>query len=151
MLDVSIQSFDSIRFDNDREAAMYMCVYVCTDENGVRAMFFPVAKQRAIQLKTDMTYAYTLCGHEYVANEDFDKVRCAFWVSSSSLLLDWCCCCCRCCCCRCRRRRRHYCCRFHRVVVVVVVALTLETETFCGLHQTLHSSSSTELPSREAE
>lgn len=21
-----------------------------------------------------MTYAYTLCGHEYVANEDFDKV-----------------------------------------------------------------------------
>ncbi|CAM9849932.1 unnamed protein product, partial [Hapterophycus canaliculatus] len=32
--------------------------------------------QRAIQLDSDMTYAYTLCGHEYVANEDFDKVRC---------------------------------------------------------------------------
>lgn len=30
--------------------------------------------QRAIQLNSDMTYAYTLCGHEYVANEDFDKV-----------------------------------------------------------------------------
>ena len=30
--------------------------------------------QRAIQLDADMTYAYTLCGHEYVVNEDFDKV-----------------------------------------------------------------------------
>lgn len=29
--------------------------------------------QRAIQLDNDYTYAHTLCGHEYVSNEDFDK------------------------------------------------------------------------------
>lgn len=38
--------------------------------------------QRAIQVDGDFTYAYTLCGHEYVANEDFDKVR-VFIVFSS--------------------------------------------------------------------
>lgn len=32
-------------------------------------------QQRAIQVDADMTYAYTLCGHEYVANEDFEKVK----------------------------------------------------------------------------
>eukprot|EP00743_Colponemidia_sp_Colp-15_P008509 GILK01009256.1.p1 GENE.GILK01009256.1~~GILK01009256.1.p1 ORF type:complete len:672 (-),score=137.52 GILK01009256.1:61-2076(-) len=29
--------------------------------------------QRAIQVDPSFTYAYTLCGHEYVANEDLDK------------------------------------------------------------------------------
>ena len=27
---------------------------------------------RAIQLNNNFAYAFTLCGHEYVANEDFD-------------------------------------------------------------------------------
>ena len=29
--------------------------------------------QRALQLDPTFTYVYTLCGHEYFANEDFDK------------------------------------------------------------------------------
>lgn len=29
--------------------------------------------QRALQIDPHFTYAYTLCGHEYFANEDFDK------------------------------------------------------------------------------
>ena len=29
--------------------------------------------QRALQLDPSFTYAYTLAGHEYFANEDFDK------------------------------------------------------------------------------
>ena len=29
--------------------------------------------QRALQLDAALPYAYTLCGHEYFANEDFDK------------------------------------------------------------------------------
>jgi tetratricopeptide (TPR) repeat protein len=29
--------------------------------------------QRALQIDPTFTYAYTLCGHEYFANEDFDK------------------------------------------------------------------------------
>ncbi len=29
--------------------------------------------QRALQLDPALAYAYTLCGHEYFANEDFDK------------------------------------------------------------------------------
>jgi len=29
--------------------------------------------QRALQLDPTLPYAYTLCGHEYFANEDFDK------------------------------------------------------------------------------
>jgi len=29
--------------------------------------------QRALQLDPDFTYAHTLCGHEHLANEDFDK------------------------------------------------------------------------------
>jgi anaphase-promoting complex subunit 3 len=29
--------------------------------------------QRALQIDPNFTYAYTLCGHEYYANEDFDK------------------------------------------------------------------------------
>lgn len=29
--------------------------------------------QRALQLDPNFTYAYTLCGHEYFANEDFEK------------------------------------------------------------------------------
>ena len=28
---------------------------------------------RALQLDATLAYAYTLCGHEYFANEDFDK------------------------------------------------------------------------------
>ena len=31
--------------------------------------------QRAIQIDPSFTYAYTLSGHEYVSNEDFEKVR----------------------------------------------------------------------------
>jgi anaphase-promoting complex subunit 3 len=30
---------------------------------------------RAIQLNTNFAYAHTLCGHEYVANEDFDSAK----------------------------------------------------------------------------
>lgn len=30
--------------------------------------------QRALQLDPTFTYAYTLSGHEYFANEDFEKV-----------------------------------------------------------------------------
>jgi anaphase-promoting complex subunit 3 len=29
--------------------------------------------QRAIQMDPEFTYAHTLCAHEYVANEDFEK------------------------------------------------------------------------------
>ena len=29
--------------------------------------------QRALQLEPTFTYAYTLAGHEYFANEDFDQ------------------------------------------------------------------------------
>jgi anaphase-promoting complex subunit 3 len=29
--------------------------------------------QRALQIDPNFTYAYTLCGHEYYANEDFEK------------------------------------------------------------------------------
>lgn len=29
--------------------------------------------QRALQIDPNFTYAYTLCGHEYFANEDFEK------------------------------------------------------------------------------
>jgi anaphase-promoting complex subunit 3 len=31
------------------------------------------ARVQALQLDPHNAYAYTLCGHEYVANEDFDK------------------------------------------------------------------------------
>jgi anaphase-promoting complex subunit 3 len=31
------------------------------------------AFQRAIQLSPQFTYAYTLCGHEYVSHEDIEK------------------------------------------------------------------------------
>ena len=34
--------------------------------------------QRAIQMDPEFTYAYTLCAHEYVANEDFEKAICMF-------------------------------------------------------------------------
>ena len=30
---------------------------------------------RAIQLNNNFAYAFTLCGHEYVANEDFDQAK----------------------------------------------------------------------------
>ena len=30
---------------------------------------------RAIQLNPSFSYAHTLCGHEYVANEDFDQAK----------------------------------------------------------------------------
>ncbi len=30
---------------------------------------------RAIQLNNNFAYAHTLCGHEFVANEDFDQAR----------------------------------------------------------------------------
>lgn len=30
---------------------------------------------RAIQLNNNFAYAHTLCGHEYVANEDFDQAK----------------------------------------------------------------------------
>ena len=58
-----------------------LCLSVCLSRSvsapGVclpLAFFYFFFLQRAIQLDADMTYAYTLCGHEYVANEDFDKV-----------------------------------------------------------------------------
>ena len=31
--------------------------------------------QRAIQLNKNFAYAHTLCGHEYVSNEDFEKAK----------------------------------------------------------------------------
>lgn len=34
--------------------------------------------QRAIQLDPSFTYAYTLAGHEYLANEDFSKAQTCF-------------------------------------------------------------------------
>ena len=37
--------------------------------------------QRAIQVQPDLAYAYTLCGHEYSANDDFEKAM-AFYRSA---------------------------------------------------------------------
>ena len=34
--------------------------------------------QRALQLDPRCTYAHTLCGHEYFANEDFDKAMACY-------------------------------------------------------------------------
>jgi anaphase-promoting complex subunit 3 len=34
--------------------------------------------QRALSLDPNLAYAHTLCGHEYFANEDFDKSLACF-------------------------------------------------------------------------
>lgn len=34
--------------------------------------------QRALQLDPAFPYAYTLCGHEYFANEDFDRAKACY-------------------------------------------------------------------------
>jgi anaphase-promoting complex subunit 3 len=44
-----------------------LCCAVQEHETALR--FF----QRALQLDPTLPYAYTLCGHEYFANEDFEK------------------------------------------------------------------------------
>ena len=41
--------------------------------------------QRALQLDPGFAYGYTLCGHEYVAAEDFDRAKACF---ESALRLD---------------------------------------------------------------
>ena len=43
-------------------------------EHDVALKFF----QRAIQLQPDLAYAYTLSGHEYSANDDFDKAMACY-------------------------------------------------------------------------
>ena len=46
---------------------------ICCQEHETALRFF----QRALQLDPTLPYAYTLAGHEYFANEDFEKVRAA--------------------------------------------------------------------------
>lgn len=41
--------------------------------------------QRALQLDPGFAYGYTLCGHEYVAAEDFDRAKACF---ESAIRLD---------------------------------------------------------------
>lgn len=45
------------------------CGLLAAQEHENALKFF----QRALQLDPSFTYAYTLAGHEYFANEDFDK------------------------------------------------------------------------------
>ena len=57
----------------DRKSPQVWCVvgncFSLQKEHTAAMKFF----QRAIQLDPDFSYAYTLCGHEYISNEDFDK------------------------------------------------------------------------------
>jgi anaphase-promoting complex subunit 3 len=57
----------------DRKSPEVWCVigncFSLQKEHTAAMKFF----QRAIQLDPDFSYAYTLCGHEYISNEDFDK------------------------------------------------------------------------------
>ena len=52
-----------------------------TQEHDTALKFF----QRAIQLQPDLVYAYTLSGHEYAANDDFDKAMACY---RSALRID---------------------------------------------------------------
>ena len=52
-----------------------------TQEHDTALKFF----QRAIQLQPDFAYAYTLSGHEYSANDDFDKAMACY---RSALRID---------------------------------------------------------------
>jgi hypothetical protein len=62
----------------DRRSAQCWCVvgncFSLHKEHETALRFF----QRALQLDPHFTYAYTLCGHEYVCNEDFDKAVACF-------------------------------------------------------------------------
>ena len=55
------------RVQSMRECPIVTTYGVQEHENALK--FF----QRALQLDPSFTYAYTLAGHEYFANEDFDK------------------------------------------------------------------------------
>ena len=59
----------------DRTSVYACCVvgncFSLQKEHDTALKFF----QRAIQLQPDFAYAYTLSGHEYSANDDFEKVR----------------------------------------------------------------------------
>lgn len=59
----------------ERTSAYTCCVvgncFSLQKEHDTALKFF----QRAIQLQPDFAYAYTLSGHEYSANDDFEKVR----------------------------------------------------------------------------
>lgn len=46
----------------------------CAQEHETALRFF----QRALQLDPAFPYAYTLCGHEYFANEDFDRSKACY-------------------------------------------------------------------------
>ena len=57
----------------DRQSPMAWCImgncFSLQKEHETALRFF----QRSLQLDPTFTYAYTLCGHEYFANEDFEK------------------------------------------------------------------------------
>ena len=67
--------------DFDRLSAYTCCVvgncFSLQKEHDTALKFF----QRAIQVQPDLAYAYTLCGHEYSANDDFEKAM-AFYRSA---------------------------------------------------------------------
>ena len=62
----------------DRRSPQCWCVvgncFSLQKEHETALKFF----QRALQLDPRFTYAYTLCGHEYVCNEDLDKAVACF-------------------------------------------------------------------------
>ena len=51
------------------EVHIHLCAPLQPQEHENALRFF----QRALQIDPTFTYAYTLAGHEYAANEDFEK------------------------------------------------------------------------------
>ena len=64
--------------DFDRLSAYTCCVvgncFSLQKEHDTALKFF----QRAIQVQPDLAYAYTLSGHEYSANDDFEKAMACY-------------------------------------------------------------------------
>ena len=62
----------------DKHAPEVWCVvgncFSLQKEHDTALKFF----QRAIQLQPDFAYAYTLSGHEYSANDDFEKAMACY-------------------------------------------------------------------------
>lgn len=72
-MQVEISNLAKTALSLDRLCPQAWCVmgncFSLQKEHETALRFF----QRALQIDPHFTYAYTLCGHEYFANEDFDK------------------------------------------------------------------------------